>query len=128
MTSTDRRTYQMLWDCPSCGTCKLLGLTHRFCPNCGAPQDPTLRYFPPQDEAIAVEDHPLVGPDWRCSGCDAPNHARATFCGACGAPRSGDRPVALRHDVVSTSGAAFQGETAADAKRDLAPPSPPSSS
>ena len=38
--------YEMLWDCPQCGTLGLLGDSHRHCPTCGTAQDPTKRYFP----------------------------------------------------------------------------------
>ena len=31
----DEPVYEMLWDCGYCGHKKLLGLTHRFCANCG---------------------------------------------------------------------------------------------
>ena len=27
--------FEMLWDCSYCSAKKLLGLTHRHCPNCG---------------------------------------------------------------------------------------------
>jgi len=53
----------MLWDCEFCGTKKLLGKTHRFCPNCGAQQDPKARYFPSDEEKVAVKDHVYVGVD-----------------------------------------------------------------
>src|SRR4029078_11427250 len=55
--------YEMIWDCKFCGQKKLLGLTHRFCAGCGAPQDPAARYFPPEHENVAVLDHPLRGAD-----------------------------------------------------------------
>jgi hypothetical protein len=38
------KTYEMLWDCGYCATRALLGKSHRFCPSCGAPQDPIERY------------------------------------------------------------------------------------
>ena len=60
--------YEMLWDCPCCSTPKLLGITHRHCPNCGAPQDATKRYFPPAGEEVAVENHPFQGKDKVCAG------------------------------------------------------------
>ena len=46
----DEKSYEMFWDCEYCGSSKLLGITHRHCPNCGAPQDPEKRYFPPDEE------------------------------------------------------------------------------
>ena len=30
--------YEMLWDCDHCGAKGLLGLSQRFCAECGAPQ------------------------------------------------------------------------------------------
>jgi hypothetical protein len=90
MTTRDAGTFQMLWDCPACDTPKLLGLDHRYCPSCGSPQDAKARYFPPEGEEIAVDDHVYHGVDWECPGCDTPNAAAAKFCGSCGAPRDGD--------------------------------------
>ncbi len=80
----DAGTYQMLWDCQYCGTQKLLGLTHRFCPNCGAAQNPNARYYPAEDEMVAVEDHEYVGADQICPACNALNSGQAEYCGNCG--------------------------------------------
>jgi hypothetical protein len=90
MTTHDKGTFQMLWDCPACDTKKLLGLDHRYCPNCGSPQDASRRYFPKPGEEIAVADHVYHGVDWKCPGCDTPNSARAAFCASCGSPKEGD--------------------------------------
>ncbi|MCL4239334.1 MAG: hypothetical protein KJ047_13925 [Anaerolineae bacterium] len=87
-SSGERRgagTYQMLWDCKFCGTQKLLGVTHRHCPNCGAAQDPEQRYFPAEEDMVAVEDHPYVGADKICPACQQPNSAASTYCTECGA-------------------------------------------
>jgi hypothetical protein len=89
-------TYQMLWDCRQCGTQKLLGVDHRFCPTCGAPQDPESRYFPSEQDKVAVEDHVFVGADKRCPACDTANAAIAKHCVACGAPMDGAREVRRR--------------------------------
>ena len=78
-------TYQMLWDCRFCGTQKLLGLTHRHCPNCGAAQDPAWRYMPVEEDMVAVADHKYVGADKICPACQQPNSAANTFCSECGA-------------------------------------------
>jgi hypothetical protein len=86
--STGRKgagTYQMLWDCKFCGTEKLLGVTHRHCPICGAPQDPERRYFPAEADLIALEDHQFVGADKLCPACEQPNSAASAFCAECGA-------------------------------------------
>jgi len=77
-------TYEMFWDCEYCDTAKLLGKTHRHCPTCGAPQKPESRYFPPEDEKVAVEDHAFVGADRECKSCNTPNSAAADYCTNCG--------------------------------------------
>ena len=94
-------TYEMLWDCSSCGTAKLLGKSHRRCPHCGAPQDPTKRYFPPAGEEVPVEGHVFVGVDWRCAGCETPNSRAAAFCVNCGNPKEGNAAVKLVDDVAA---------------------------
>ena len=65
--------FEMFWDCKQCGTKKLLGITHRNCPNCGNAQDETNRYFPADGEEIAVTNHQYVGADWDCIYCSTPN-------------------------------------------------------
>lgn len=89
-------TYQMLWDCRFCGTEKLLGLDHRHCPNCGAAQDPAWRYFPAEEDMIAVEDHEFVGEDRICPACSQPNSAAATYCVACGADLATGQPAPVQ--------------------------------
>ncbi|XWX02696.1 zinc ribbon domain-containing protein [Aggregatilineales bacterium SYSU G02658] len=81
--------YEMLWDCQFCGTKKLLGKTHRFCPNCGAPQNPASRYFPSDAEKVAVEDHVFVGADITCPACGQLNAATSEYCQQCGSPLAG---------------------------------------
>lgn len=78
--------YEMFWDCEFCGSTKLLGLTHRFCPNCGASQNPAKRYFPSDAEKVAVKDHVYVGADVICPTCQTLSSAKAEFCGNCGTP------------------------------------------
>jgi hypothetical protein len=92
-------TYEMLWDCRFCGTKKNLGLTHRCCPNCGAPQDANARYFPPDHERVAVKDHPFVGADLECPSCKNWNGRASKCCGRCGAPLAG-REASLRQEVA----------------------------
>lgn len=92
-------SYQMFWDCKFCGTEKLLGVTHRHCPNCGALQDPEWRYMPPREEWIALEDHKYVGADKTCPACGQPNSAANTFCSECGADLSGADSVVI-HDLA----------------------------
>ena len=81
---SDGKTYEMMWDCGACGTPKLLAKSHKHCPTCGSPQDATWRYFPPDDEKVAVEDHVFMGKDRICGACGSPNAAQAKFCGSCG--------------------------------------------
>ncbi|MGJ3237622.1 MAG: zinc ribbon domain-containing protein [Anaerolineae bacterium] len=83
---SDHNVYEMLWDCQFCGTKKNLGLTHRFCPNCGAPQNPASRYYPSDAEKVAVKDHQFVGVDVICPACNELNSASSEFCGQCGSP------------------------------------------
>ena len=92
------KVYEMFWDCGFCGATKLLGKTHRHCPNCGAAQDPDARYFPSEEEKVAVSDHVYFGADWRCGNCDTPNSAAAKFCGNCGSAPDGAETVKLVHD------------------------------
>ena len=87
--------YEMLWDCPFCGQTKNLGKTHRYCPNCGAPQDETKRYFPTVEERVAVADHQFTGTDRVCPSCGTPSSAKATNCGNCGAPLDGAKAAPL---------------------------------
>jgi rubrerythrin len=105
-------TYEMLWDCQFCGTQGNLGLSHRFCPNCGAPQNPDSRYFPADDAKVAVHDHEFVGTDVTCPACSQLNSAAAEFCGQCGSPLTegaraktlGDR-TKQKGEMLASSGA-----------------------
>jgi hypothetical protein len=96
-------TYQMLWDCPSCGTCKLLGVDHRHCPNCGAPQEENLRYFPSKEDRVAT-DFRGSDPDWECNHCGTPTGSEASYCGGCGAPRGDSETVFVRSSIPSDQG------------------------
>ncbi|MGB1287394.1 MAG: hypothetical protein ACPG7F_12725 [Aggregatilineales bacterium] len=80
-----KKVYEMQWDCQYCGTKKLLGKTHRYCPHCGGSQHPDARYYPSDDEKIAVQDHIYVGRDRICASCDDLNSAASDFCQQCGA-------------------------------------------
>ncbi len=84
MTERDLGTYQMLWDCPFCGTDKLLGLDHRHCPSCGAAQDEETRYFPTENDRVLVQDHRYHGADVDCPSCSTPNAKLANNCVNCG--------------------------------------------
>ena len=101
MPPTTVGRFQMLWDCPACGTQGLLGLDHRHCPACGAAQDPTRRYYPTDAQKVAVEDHPFHGADLQCPACDTPNGAKAAHCVNCGAPLAGGKVVAARSETLA---------------------------
>ncbi len=111
-TTTRKGTYQMLWDCPACGTRKLLGVDHRHCPNCGAPQEENLRYFPSPDDRVPT-DFRGSEPDWECEHCGTPNGSIASHCGGCGAPRGDAKAVFVRPAIP-----AGQGETGEQAKQE----------
>lgn len=87
--------YEMFWDCRYCGQKKLLGLTHRFCAGCGAPQDPGTRYFPAEHEKVAVHQHVYVGADVRCPACRQPMSRAARCCTHCGSPLDRGAQVGL---------------------------------
>ncbi|MCP4873349.1 MAG: zinc ribbon domain-containing protein [Proteobacteria bacterium] len=93
------QTYQMLWDCPYCGTDKLLGLTHRHCPSCGSAQAEDKRYFPSDEDKVAVADHKFSGADKDCPACSSPMAAAAAHCGNCGSPMDGAAAVKLKSDA-----------------------------
>lgn len=114
------KTYEMLWDCQFCGTRKNLGKTHRHCPACGAPQDPNARYFPPDHEKVAVEDHQFVGADVICPACNTANSRIANNCGGCGSPLQGAKGAQLRTDRVVAEGQQFAGESSKDARAEHA--------
>ena len=108
---SDNKVYEMLWDCKYCGTTKLLGKTHRFCPNCGASQDSDSRYFPSDAEKVAVQDHKYYGVDKTCAACSALNGALAEFCAQCGSPLSEavlarrlDEQTRAEHETFESSG------------------------
>lgn len=81
-----KKSFEMLWDCAYCGQTKLLGVTHRHCPTCGAAQDPSKRYFPPPGEEVEAQGHVFAGADRACPACSTPMSARAEFCTTCGSP------------------------------------------
>ncbi|MBA3539287.1 MAG: hypothetical protein H0T79_06635 [Deltaproteobacteria bacterium] len=85
--------FEMLWDCEHCGTKRLLGKTQRHCAECGAPQDPTKRYFPEAGEEKKVDGHVYDGADRHCAACNKPMGAQAKNCTHCGAPMDGTKEV-----------------------------------
>ncbi len=115
----DLGTYQMLWDCAYCDTKKLLALDHRHCPGCGSPQDPERRYFPSDEEKVAVEDHQFVGADWQCAACESPNATGAEFCVNCGAGKDEEASVMQRAERSAAAGEAFAEDSVDQAKEEV---------
>jgi hypothetical protein len=113
------KTYEMMWDCQFCGNRKLLGKTHRHCPNCGAPQDPQARYFPPDNEKVAVEDHVYVGTDLICPACQNASSRQAKHCGNCGSPLDGAQSAKLHMEQVQPEGVPYAGGTSAQARAEF---------
>ncbi len=85
--------FEMLWDCDHCGQQGLLGKSQRHCPQCGAPQNPDKRHYPPPDQQTRVEGHQFVGSDLTCPACHAPMGAKAKNCTQCGSPLDGSAEV-----------------------------------
>jgi hypothetical protein len=112
-TTSSEKTYEMLWDCEYCGAKKLLGLTQRFCPTCGGPQNPAKRYFPAEHEKVAVEDHPFVGADVTCPSCRHAMGAACNNCSNCGSPIQGGKQVAMHGEQVQSAGGQWQAPGAA---------------
>ena len=91
--STVKGVYEMLWDCAYCDARELLGRTHRYCPGCGAPQDPAKRYFPPEGKET-VASAAYDGADRTCPACQTSTGAKSKHCAHCGAPLDGAKEVA----------------------------------
>jgi hypothetical protein len=97
-------TYEMLWDCEYCATSKLLGLSQRFCPHCGAPQNPDKRYFPADEDKVEASAHRYSGADQICAACSTPNSAKSDYCTQCGAPLSGSASAPRQADELKAPG------------------------
>ncbi|MBI4677355.1 MAG: zinc ribbon domain-containing protein [Elusimicrobia bacterium] len=89
------RVFEMLWDCEFCSAKKLLGKTHRYCPRCGAPQNPQKRYFPSDADKVEAKDHEYHGADKLCLACKTANSAKTKFCVACGGSMAEGKTVPL---------------------------------
>jgi hypothetical protein len=96
----DLGTYEMLWDCKFCGAKALPAKTHKFCPTCGAAQDPNTRRFPSDEDKRAVAGHVVKGANLICKACSTPNAADAQYCQQCGAPLEGAARAATVKDEV----------------------------
>jgi Zn-finger nucleic acid-binding protein len=94
--------YEMLWDCSHCDAKELLGKTHRYCPNCGGPQDPSRRYFPPAGKETAASAQ-YDGVDKTCPACQTPNGAKSHNCRHCGSPLDGAQEVGRVADRSSAA-------------------------
>jgi hypothetical protein len=94
------RIIEGTWNCTSCGTQGVLG-RHKVCPQCGNPRErghetqfdfgATTESGASTKEAVteaALLQQAALGPDWRCSFCQATNAADLTVCRACAAPRA----------------------------------------
>jgi hypothetical protein len=92
-------TYEMFWDCKFCRTRKLLGLSHRHCPVCGAPQNASERYFPDDAEKVRVADHVYIGRDLVCRHCGTFNSRNSRHCRDCGAPTNESSEAQLVADL-----------------------------
>lgn len=90
--SPKQGVFEMLWDCAHCDTPNLLGKTNRYCPVCGAPQDPKRRRFPAPGQETAVNTS-FDGSDRSCPACDTPMGAKAAHCRHCGSPMDGAAQV-----------------------------------
>ena len=122
-TEVQTDVYEMLWDCKYCGATKLLGKTHRFCPSCGSAQDPEWRYFPSDEEKVAVHDHVYVGVDQTCPACGTASAGNAEHCGRCGSPLSEAAKVKVQSVREKAEGQQFETEdfvARLDAERDAA--------
>jgi hypothetical protein len=108
---SEEPVYEMLWDCEACDAKGLLGVTHRFCPHCGRPQNPDRRYFPTEENKVAVANHVYSGADKICPACDASSGAKADFCGVCGSPLDAAKGVKLVAEGTSLRGRTIVGAT-----------------
>jgi hypothetical protein len=125
--NTENPVYEMLWDCKHCGAKKLLGLTHRYCPECGSPQNAEFRYFPAESEKVAVKDHIYFGADIVCRYCGTYNGKNAKHCKDCGGPLAEGSNAATRQDQVHAIGQ-YAGENIQHAVQERNPgakPAPP---
>lgn len=101
-TSQTVGVYEMWWDCEFCGATALLGKSNLYCPQCGAQQNASQRYFPPQGRETAFNGD-FDGADRSCPACNTPNGAKATHCRSCGSPLDGSQPVTRVPDRSSAA-------------------------
>ena len=87
-------------------------------PGCGAPQGPERRYFPSDQDKVAVEDHQFVGADWQCAACESPNASGADFCVNCGTGQEEGASVMRRADQVAAEGESFAEDSVEQARKE----------
>ena len=114
--STVEKTYEMQWDCEYCGAKKLLGLSQRYCPTCGGPQNPAKRYFPAESDKVAVEDHPFVGADATCPACRHAMSRACNNCSNCGSPIDAGKQVAMHGGQQQGAGGQWQPAESTEAR------------
>ena len=115
MTASEK-TYEMQWDCEYCGAKKLLGLSQRYCPTCGGPQNPAKRYFPAESDKVAVEDHPFVGADATCPACRHAMSRACNNCSNCGSPIDAGKQVAMHGGQQQGAGGQWQPAESTEAR------------
>lgn len=100
-----------MWDCPACGTQRLLVGSHQYCPSCGTEQVPAAQYLPTDAEALTTAEHPYVGRELACLVCHSLNSAASNHCAGCGRsladarempPPSGSRSGMRRSELSRT--------------------------
>jgi hypothetical protein len=90
---------EMLWTCSVCRHAANLGLTDRYCGNCGHKKDTSDVERMPDDmsEAAALSGEAKLkaeaGADWVCKYCQSNQNQRNKCCGNCGGDRDGTRLV-----------------------------------
>lgn len=110
-------TYEMLWNCKVCYTKGLLGVSNRFCPNCGTAQDPEWRYFPEPGQYKKLVNHQYDGVDVTCPACGTLNGAASTYCVNCGADLATGEKAQIVTDARTAPVDATQQQWQADKAR-----------
>ena len=91
-------TFYLYWDCPSCGRKKIRG-DNKSCPDCHKAR--SVQCYEVEGEPDIVDPQELaaahIGPDWKCSYCDAVNAADMEVCHECGSPRKSGK----QHKVIT---------------------------
>jgi hypothetical protein len=107
------------WDCPTCGTTRLLG-RQLACAGCGNRRPEGIRFYLPDDAAEVTDAERLAearaGADWICEHCGVSARATQPRCPGCGAER-GSSPQQQTHEHRF-------GEPAEEAPRALAATAP----